>query len=95
MGGKHERDGEMTQKEEEKVRSSECSRASTRVDQAHGSAPVLISITLMAQTYIVPPRNLLRACFFTNDTQFLSHRSDIFGHGLIRFSMQMFYTLSS
>lgn len=89
MGGKHERDGEMTEKEEEKVRSS---RASTRVDQAHGSAPVLISITLMAQTYIAPPRNLSRVCFFTKDKQFLSHRSDIFGHGLIRFSMQMFHT---
>lgn len=42
-------------REEEKGRSSERSRASTRVDQAHGSAPVLISITLTAQTYIAPP----------------------------------------
>ena len=57
MGGNHGRDGEMTEmeKEEEKGRSSERSRASTRVDQAHGSAPVLISITLMAKTYIALP----------------------------------------
>lgn len=41
--------------EEEKGRSSERSRASTRVDRAHGSAPVLISITLTAQTYMKPP----------------------------------------
>lgn len=55
MGGNHERDGEMTEWEkEEKARSYEGSRASTRVDHAHGSAPVLISITLMAQTYIRP-----------------------------------------
>lgn len=57
MGGNHGRDGEMTEKEkeEEKGRSSEPSRASTRVDQGRGSAPVLISITLTAQTYITPP----------------------------------------
>lgn len=53
MGGNHERDGEMTEWEkEENARSYEGSRASTRVDHAHGSAPVLISITLMTQTYI-------------------------------------------
>ena len=34
---------------------SERSRASTRVHQAHGSAPVLISISLTSQTYIAPP----------------------------------------
>lgn len=48
----------MTEEEEEeeaKGRSLERSRASTRVDRAHGSAPVLISITLTAQTYIAPP----------------------------------------
>lgn len=50
----------MTEKEEEKGSSSERSRASTRVDQAHGSAPVLISITLMAQTYIAPPKKKSR-----------------------------------
>ncbi|KAK2830210.1 hypothetical protein Q5P01_018141 [Channa striata] len=54
MGGNHGRDSEMTEKEEEKARSSVRSRASTRVDRAHRSAPVLISITLMAQTYIAP-----------------------------------------
>lgn len=55
MGGNHERDDEMTEREkEEKARSYEGSRASTRVDHAHGSAPLLISITLMAQTYIRP-----------------------------------------
>lgn len=55
MGGNHERDDEMTEREkEEKVRSYEGSRASTRVDHAHGSAPLLISITLMVQTYIRP-----------------------------------------
>lgn len=53
MGGNHERDAEMTEWEkEEKASSFEGSRANTRVDHAHGSAPVLISITLMAQTYI-------------------------------------------
>lgn len=49
------REGEMTEWEkEEKARSYEGSWASTCVDHAHGSAPVLISITLMAQTYIRP-----------------------------------------
>lgn len=41
--------------EMEKGKSSEGSRASTRVDRARGSAPVLISITLTAETYIAPP----------------------------------------
>lgn len=51
MGGNHEGDGGMTEKEEEKRRSSERSQASTCVDQADESAPVFISITLTAQTY--------------------------------------------
>lgn len=62
MGGNHEREGKMTEWEkEEKVRSYEGSRASTRVHQAHGSAPVLISITLTAQTSIAPAGKKLRA----------------------------------
>lgn len=56
MGGNYGRDGEMTEKEEEeKGRSLERSRASTRVDQTNGSVPVFTSITLTAQTYITTP----------------------------------------
>lgn len=65
MGGNHGRDGGMTEKEEEKWRSLEHSRASTRVDRAHGSAPVLISITLTAQTYIKPPRKEIRNSLYS------------------------------